>query len=78
MPRYSILSQIGEQLYKARDTEIDRLVALKFLPPGDSERKRRIREAVAAVTRVSHPNLARLFELVEADEGDFLVTELRK
>jgi len=76
MPRYSILSQIGEKLYKARDTETDRLVALKFLPPGDPERKRRIQDAVAAVASVSHPNLARLFELVEAEEQDFLVTEL--
>src|SRR5262249_29317686 len=76
MTRYTILSQIGERLYKARDNETDRLVALRFLPRGGPERKRRIQETIAAVASVSHPNLAGLFELGTDDEQDFIVTEL--
>src|SRR5258706_407883 len=73
---YTILSQITESLYKARDPESERLVALKPLPPLDPERKERLQAAVAAAAGIVHPNLARVFEFVEADDKEFLVTEL--
>src|SRR6266567_8420869 len=73
---YTILSQITESLYKARDPESERLFALRSLPPLDSGRKQRLQDAVAAVASIVHPNLARVFEFVEADGKQFLVTEL--
>jgi eukaryotic-like serine/threonine-protein kinase len=73
---YTILSQITESLYKARDPESERLVALRSLPPCDAQRKQRVQDAVAAVSGIIHPNLARVFEFVDADGKQFLVTEL--
>src|SRR5262249_56780757 len=73
---YTILSQITESLYKARDPDTERLVALRSLPPCDSERKQGLRDLVTAVSGIIHPTLARVFEFVEADDKEFLVTEL--
>ncbi len=80
---YEILSRLGDNpagaVYKARDTEAGRLVAINTLPPEvakSPERLRRIQDAVSAAASVSHPNLARPFELVSADGQDFIVSEL--
>ena len=55
--RYEIVAPIGAggmgEVYKARDTRLDRIVAIKILPPdwvADLERKRRfVQEAKAAI-----------------------------
>jgi serine/threonine protein kinase len=80
---YEILSRLGEgaagAVYKARDTQGDRLVAICALPPklsSDPERRRRVQEAVIAAAGVSHLNLARIYELASADGQDFIVSEL--
>jgi eukaryotic-like serine/threonine-protein kinase len=83
LARYEILSRISESptgdVYKARDTETNRLVAIKALAPavtGNPEQRRRIQEAVTAAAAISHPNLARTYELASADGQDFIVSEL--
>src|ERR1700720_3991073 len=60
---YEILSRLGVgpagEVYKARDTQGDRLVAIGALPPdlsNNPERRRRLEQAVAAASNVSHPN----------------------
>jgi Tol biopolymer transport system component len=80
---YEILSRLGVgpagQVYKARDTQGDRLVAIGALPPdlsNDPERRRRLEQAVAAAANVSHPNLASLYELASVGGQDFIVGEL--
>jgi serine/threonine protein kinase/Tol biopolymer transport system component len=66
-------------VYRAIDERLDRAVALKVLPPGAVEdtrgRSRLLREARAA-SAVTHPNLAAIYEVGDADGLLFLAMEL--
>ena len=79
---YQILAAIGAggmgEVYRARDTRLDRDVAIKVLPehlartPGAASRFERESKAVAVL---SHPNILAIFD-VGADQGiSFAVTE---
>ena len=80
---YEILEPLGAggmgEVYRAHDTKLDRDVALKVLPEGalnkDDARKRFLREA-NALSRLSHPHVATLFDFDTAAGTDFLVMEL--
>ncbi len=79
---YLIEQKIGEggmgEVYRARDTRLDRTVALKILPPAfasDQDRmKRFIREAKAA-SALGHPNVATIHEVGEAEGVHFIAME---
>jgi len=79
---YDIIERLGQGgasvVYKARDTRLDRFVALKFLThlraSPESARALLFREA-RAISALSHPNIAALFDVVEADGEAFLVLE---
>ena len=78
--RYEIRSKLGEggmgEVYLAQDTQLDRRVAIKLLPPetisDEHARKRLVREARAAAT-LDHPHICSVYEVGEADGRSFIV-----
>ncbi len=79
---YQIEARIGEggmgHVYRARDTVLNRTVALKILPPElthNSEFMYRIRTEAYAQARLHHPNIVTLFSVLEMPAGFVLVLE---
>jgi hypothetical protein len=80
---YEIVAPIGAggmgEVYKARDTRLERDVALKVLPAAvalDPERLRRFEQEARATAALNHPNLLAVFD-VGAEAGvNYLVSEL--
>ena len=80
---YEILSLLGKggmgEVYRARDTRLDRQVAIKVLPEaftGDPERLARFEREAKLLASLNHPNIAAIYGLEEADGKRFLVLEL--
>jgi len=65
-------------VYKARDTHLDRVVALKVLPPekvADPERKRRFVQEAKAASALNHPNIITIHDIASENGIDFIVME---
>src|SRR5579859_187406 len=80
--RYQILQLLGEggmgAVYKARDCELDRLVALKIIRPSlalSSEILHRFKQELILARQVTHRNVIRIFDLGEADGIKFITME---
>jgi serine/threonine-protein kinase len=80
---YTILQKLGEGgmgvVYKARDTRLERLVALKFLPvhltANDAEKARFLQEAKAA-SALNHQNVCTIYGIDEFEGQQFIEMEL--
>jgi hypothetical protein len=80
--RYEIVASIGAggmgEVYKARDTGLDRIVAIKILPPdwvADPERKRRFVQEAKAASALNHPSIVTVHD-IGCDGGiDYMVME---
>ena len=79
---YEILSPIGAggmgEVYKARDTRLDRTVAIKVLPAhvaSDPDLKRRFEREAKTISSLNHPHICTLYDIGNQDGIDFLVME---
>ena len=79
---YEIQSAIGAggmgEVYKARDTRLDRTVAIKVLPAelsADPERRARFEREARAVAALSHPHICTLYDIGTHDAVTYLVME---
>ena len=80
---YEIVGPLGAggmgEVYKTRDTRLDRMVAVKILPSADREGRQRFEREAKAIAALSHPNICTLYD-VGLDAGkdggnDYLVVE---
>jgi len=81
--RYEILSSIGAggmgEVWRARDTELGREVAIKVLPPqvADSpDRRKRFEREARATAALNHPNLLTVHDVGIDHDQPYIVTEL--
>jgi Tol biopolymer transport system component/tRNA A-37 threonylcarbamoyl transferase component Bud32 len=79
---YEILGLLGAGgmgvVYKARDTRLDRTVAIKTLPVdklADEGRKARFVQEAKAASALNHPNIVSIYDIASDDGIDFLVME---
>src|SRR5262245_6342202 len=79
---YEILEAIGAggmgEVYKARDTRLNRDVAIKVLPPDFSARpnlKLRFEREAQAIASLNHPHICVLYDIGHEGGFDFLVME---
>jgi eukaryotic-like serine/threonine-protein kinase len=80
---YEIVSALGAggmgEVYKARDTRLDRLVAIKVLPPGlatDADRLGRFEQEARAAAALNHPHILAVHDVGRHDDSPFIVSEL--
>jgi eukaryotic-like serine/threonine-protein kinase len=80
---YQILSAIGAggmgEVYKARDTRLNRSVAIKVLPSelaSDPDRRSRFEREAHAIAALSHPHICVVHDIGRDNGTDYLVMEL--
>jgi tetratricopeptide (TPR) repeat protein/predicted Ser/Thr protein kinase len=80
--RYEVLQILGEggmgAVYKARDVELNRMVALKVIRPdlaGNQAIIDRFKQELLLATQVTHKNVIRIYDLSEADGMKFITME---
>src|SRR2546430_13946077 len=79
---YKIQSPLGAggmgEVYRARDTRLDRIVAIKILPSHlclDPERKQRFEREARAISSLNHPNICTVHDVGSQDGIEYLVME---
>ncbi len=81
--RYEIRSQLGAggmgEVYRARDTQIGRDVAVKVLPSTfsvDTDRLHRFEQEACAAGALNHPNILSIYDVGKHDSSPYVVSEL--
>ncbi|HEY2857076.1 MAG TPA: protein kinase [Terracidiphilus sp.] len=79
---YEIQSPLGAggmgEVYRARDTRLDRIVAIKILPvhlSENAEARQRFDREARAISSLNHPNICTLYDVGHQDGTDFLAME---
>ena len=79
---YEIVAPLGAggmgEVYRARDTRLDRTVAIKILPPhfaDDKVRRQRFEREAKVISSLNHPNICTLYDVGRQDGVDFIVME---
>src|ERR1700675_1731571 len=79
---YEVISAAGAggmgEVYRARDTRLDRTVAIKILPAhltDNTEAKQRFDREARAISSLNHPNICTLYDIGHQDGMDYLVME---
>ena len=79
---YEIVAPLGAggmgEVYRARDTRLDRTVAIKVLPAhlsSDPARRQRFEREAKAISALNHPHICTLYDVGREGETDFLVME---
>jgi serine/threonine protein kinase len=79
---YEVVSPLGAggmgEVYRARDTRLDRTVAIKILPAhlsSNPEAKQRFEREARAISSLNHPNICTLHDVGHQDGVDYLVME---
>ena len=79
---YEVVSPLGAggmgEVYRARDTRLDRIVAIKILPShlsADPIRKQRFEREAKSISGLNHPNICTLYDIGSQDGIDYLVME---
>ena len=80
---YEIVSLLGAggmgEVFRARDTRLDREVAIKILPPEfaqNAERRERFQREAKAISQLNHPHICTLHDVGHESGTDYLVMEL--
>ena len=80
---YLILERLGAggmgEVFKARDTRLDRLVAIKLLPgrqASDPQHRARFEREARAIAALKHPNIVTVYSVEEANGTSFITMEL--
>lgn len=81
--RYEVQGQLGAggmgEIYLARDTQLDRTIALKILRSdvaSDTHRMRRFIQEAKAASSLNHPNILTIYEIGQSESTHFIATEL--
>ncbi len=81
--QYEILAPLGAggmgEVYRAKDSKLEREVAIKVLPADfaeDADRVRRFQQEAKVLAALNHPNVVHVYEAGEHDGAPFLVMEL--
>ena len=79
---YEIVAALGAggmgEVYKARDTRLDRTVAIKVLPSdlaGDADRRSRFEREARAIAALEHPHICALYDVGEQSDVHYLVMQ---
>ena len=80
---YRVLSKLGAggmgEVWRARDTQLNRDVAIKVLPASfanDADRLRRFKQEALTTSALNHPNILTIYDIGARDGAPFIVAEL--